>query len=172
MWKDITNRKGETQWEINENGEVRSKDIYKICSDGHTYHFKSRPLKIQTLPNGYKYVRLGSKDKSLHYVHRLVWKAFNGEIPEGYEIDHKDRDKNNNSLSNLRCVDKKTQQMNRVTCYKPCINKRENGKYQIAFSMFGKYIFKTFDEYNDALEEYNKLYTERINRYKECGYIL
>lgn len=172
MWKDICNNIGECQWEINEEGFVRSKDVTKVCADGHTYHFKSRPIKIQTTQTGYKYVRLGSKDKSLHYIHRLVWKSFNGEIPDGYEIDHKDRNKANNKLSNLRAVNKKAQQMNRITKYKPCINKRTNGRFQIAFSMFGKYIYKTFENYNDALVEYDKLYNERINRYKECGYIL
>lgn len=172
MWKDICNNKGEYQWEINEEGSVRSKDIIKVCGDGNTYHFKSRPLKIQTTPKGYKYVRLGSKDKSIHYIHRLLYKAFIGDIPEGMEIDHKDRDPSNNSLDNLRAVDKKTQQMNRITKYKPCINKRDNGKFQIAFSMFGKYIVKTFETYDDALVEYDKLYNERINEYKKCGYIL
>lgn len=38
------------------------------------------------------------------YVHRLVWEAFNGAIPDGYEIDHIDENKANNSLANLRLV--------------------------------------------------------------------
>ncbi|TDN64266.1 HNH endonuclease [Scandinavium goeteborgense] len=38
------------------------------------------------------------------YVHRLVWEAFNGAIPEGYEIDHVDENKGNNSLGNLRLM--------------------------------------------------------------------
>lgn len=35
------------------------------------------------------------------YIHRLVWTAFNGPVPEGYEIDHLDEDKANNMLCNL-----------------------------------------------------------------------
>lgn len=37
-------------------------------------------------------------------MHRLVWEAFNGAIPEGYEIDHVDENKGNNSLGNLRLM--------------------------------------------------------------------
>ena len=32
---------------------------------------------------------------------RSVWKFFNGEIPEGYEIHHQDDDKYNDNISNL-----------------------------------------------------------------------
>lgn len=35
------------------------------------------------------------------YHHRVVWFYFNGEIPKGYEINHKDENKSNNSLGNL-----------------------------------------------------------------------
>jgi hypothetical protein len=32
----------------------------------------------------------------------MIWEAFNGPIPDGMEIDHKDRNPSNNKLSNLR----------------------------------------------------------------------
>lgn len=34
-------------------------------------------------------------------VHRVVWEAFNGTIPKGVIINHKDEDKANNNLDNL-----------------------------------------------------------------------
>ena len=37
-------------------------------------------------------------------MHRVVWNYFNGEIPEGYQIHHKDLDKNNNDISNLQLL--------------------------------------------------------------------
>lgn len=37
-------------------------------------------------------------------VHRAVWEAFNGPIPEGLDIDHIDGDPSNNSLSNLQAI--------------------------------------------------------------------
>lgn len=37
-------------------------------------------------------------------IHRYVWKFYNGEIPEGYHIHHKDHDKSNNDISNLELL--------------------------------------------------------------------
>lgn len=41
-----------------------------------------------------------------HKVHRVVWMIHNGEIPDGYEIDHINHDKLDNRIENLRCVTK------------------------------------------------------------------
>lgn len=37
-------------------------------------------------------------------VHRAVWMAFHGSVPEGLQINHKDGDKFNSSLENLEVV--------------------------------------------------------------------
>lgn len=37
-------------------------------------------------------------------LHRVVWQHFNGEIPDGYHIHHKDHDKSNNKPENLELV--------------------------------------------------------------------
>lgn len=37
-------------------------------------------------------------------LHRVVWEAYNGEIPEGYHVHHIDEDRRNNSISNLSLV--------------------------------------------------------------------
>jgi hypothetical protein len=42
--------------------------------------------------------------KTTVHLHREVWRYHNGVIPEGFVIDHKDRDRNNNDISNLRLV--------------------------------------------------------------------
>ncbi len=39
-------------------------------------------------------------------IHRCIWETFKGTIPEGYEIDHLDSNKQNNKLVNLECVTK------------------------------------------------------------------
>ena len=50
--------------------------------------------------NSLGYDALSSNYKS-YYVHRLVFEAFVGEIPKGYEVHHRDENKLNNNLSNL-----------------------------------------------------------------------
>ena len=49
------------------------------------------------------------------YRHRVIWYYFNGEIPNGYELDHINGDKTDNSLSNLRCVTRKENVNNPIT---------------------------------------------------------
>jgi len=59
--------------------------------------------------NGLKFTR---DDKTGYYLnstirkrlHRYVWEYYNGEIPPGYHIHHKDGDKSNNDISNLILV--------------------------------------------------------------------
>ena len=43
------------------------------------------------------------KHKS-EYIHRFIWQAFNGPIPNGFEIDHIDNNPANNRLYNLRLL--------------------------------------------------------------------
>lgn len=40
-------------------------------------------------------------------LHRVVWEYYKGKIPKGYEIHHKDKNKDNNSINNLQLVSKK-----------------------------------------------------------------
>lgn len=40
-------------------------------------------------------------------LHRVVWEYFNGSIPTGYDIHHKDHNKKNNDIENLTCVSRK-----------------------------------------------------------------
>ena len=39
-----------------------------------------------------------------YYVHRLVYEAFNGPIPEGMHVNHKNEDKTDNKLDNLNLL--------------------------------------------------------------------
>ena len=56
-----------------------------------------------------------TKHCNLMLKHRLVWETFNGEIPDGFEIDHIDTNKENNDLKNLRLVTKKENMNNPLT---------------------------------------------------------
>lgn len=51
-------------------------------------------------------------------VHRLVYETFVGEIPQGYEIDHIEGNKEDNRLEMLRCVTHEENMKNPVTLQK------------------------------------------------------
>ena len=59
--------------------------------------------------NGLKFTR---DDKTGYYlnstnrlrIHRAVWEYFNGPIPDGFHVHHKDGDKSNNSIENLELM--------------------------------------------------------------------
>jgi len=74
----------------------------------------SRAVKDQavgTLIDGYYRVKLNGKTLA---VHRVIWEILNGEIPEGLEIDHKDRVRSNNKIGNLRLATKETNSRNKT----------------------------------------------------------
>lgn len=57
--------------------------------------------------NGYKEVSLNfglNRNGTSKYVHRLVAETFLGQIPKGFNVNHKDGNKSNNRLSNLEIV--------------------------------------------------------------------
>ena len=93
-------------YEINENGtifrNVKSKKQSKIVLDFH--HSKT----------GYYFVWVCMKKKVRRVpIARAVAECWLGEKPEGYEIDHADRNSHNNDYRNLRYVTKSEQMKNR-----------------------------------------------------------
>jgi len=57
--------------------------------------FKGKLFNI----DGHGYFRCGRKR-----VHRIIWEHYNGSIPKGFDIHHKDGNKFNNDISNLECI--------------------------------------------------------------------
>jgi len=63
--------------------------------------------------SGYRYFQLQRNKKRLNYLfHHLVMEHFVGPRPEGLVIDHIDRDRLNNIVSNLRYVTQKENMFN------------------------------------------------------------
>lgn len=60
-------------------------------------------LKFYKQTYGYYVNR--TKDRTL-LAHRWVWENYNGSIPEGMDIHHKDADKSNNDISNLEMLNR------------------------------------------------------------------
>lgn len=98
MWKDINGYEG--IYQINEDGQVKS--ISRIKG---AIKCKEKILKYDNSSAGYKRVILSKNDiKQRFLVHRLVYKTFIGELPEGFCINHVDHDKSNNNIANLEIV--------------------------------------------------------------------
>lgn len=80
------------------------REYYKVSTTGHVYSLIKNRLLMGSYNSKiypYKYYFLNGR---WYFIHRLVYITFKGEIPEGYEINHIDHNKNNNRLSNLEVV--------------------------------------------------------------------
>ena len=98
-WKDIPEYEG--LYQASNLGRVKS--IKRIDALGR--RLKGKILKLQINRTGYYIVALSKNSIVKKYqVHRLVYEAFNGQIPEGYEINHLDERPVNNRLENLNLV--------------------------------------------------------------------
>lgn len=88
--------------------------------------------------------------------HRVVFIMFNGEITSGIEIDHIDRNKNNNKIENLRQAKKCENQRNRktnsnsISGIKGVYLRPETGKYRAKIKKDGQLFSKQFDNIEDA----------------------
>lgn len=82
--------------------------------------------------NGVTYYLCGNyyqhKGKRLH---RAVWEAYNGEIPEGYHIHHIDEDRHNNQIENLALMPG----LDHMRHHAQEESRRENGKKAIILAV-------------------------------------
>ena len=86
--------------------------IYGISNKGDVFSYSSlKRLKPFKMPNGYLQVTLYSqgelKTKTKVYVHRLVAEAFIENPNNLSEVNHKDENKENNSVDNLEWITRK-----------------------------------------------------------------
>lgn len=92
MYKPVV---GFELYEINECGDIRNKQ-------------RNKPLKSHVNHQGYLQVLL-RKDGKHHCcrVNRLVYEAFIGKVPAGFQVNHINEDKTDNRLSNLNLMSPK-----------------------------------------------------------------
>ncbi len=78
---------------------------FSASADGQIYRVSSGEAQIVPPQTHRGYLRLDLRVAGCRVtprVHRLVWEAWRGPIPDGKQIDHIDGDRANNALANLR----------------------------------------------------------------------
>ena len=136
---------------------------YQVSNFGAVRSDKSGdwlPMKPNVGKKGYCRVNLsnGRKDHKSYAIHRLVYEAFVGVIPEGMEIDHINAVRDDNRLENLRVVTHKENTNNPITLKRrsECAKGERN-------PMFGR---KHTDEAKRAISQKNtgRHHTEESKR--------
>jgi hypothetical protein len=92
---------------IEEYGEIAQfrKSPYYATKDGRIINISKRiEIRLEKSGRYLKFLGHYNLNRKHFLVHRAVWEAFNGEIPEGYDIDHIDGNPHNNSLDNLQVI--------------------------------------------------------------------
>lgn len=98
-WKEIPDTHG--RYFVSNKGRIKS--VVYVHNNGRNSHYKETIRKICRYVNGYCFVSL-SVDGVItqQSIHRLVMGTFCGFSK--LEVNHKDGDKNNNSLENLEYI--------------------------------------------------------------------
>lgn len=100
IWKPIEGF--EEFYEVSSLGRVKALDRCVSTKDGKVFHLKEMILKPNKNANGYMGVKLYKNGKGKMFrVNRLVANSFIPNPNNYQEVNHKDEDKNNNSVYNL-----------------------------------------------------------------------
>ncbi len=162
VWCDI---KGWSNfYKISNFGNVKSIERTIIRSNGKKYHCKERLLKAVPNSNGYLMVFLNKEGYRKGYkVHKLVYNYF-GSLSHlsNMMIDHKDTNKTNNNIENLRLVTRSQNKMNSN------INKNKKVKYKGVSIFRDKYLVqitkngtKFFLGYYNSPKEAARVYDQK-----------
>ena len=101
---------GNREYSVSDSGEITRLPFEFRIHNGAIAIKKSIILKPTKTEHGYMRVCLAAGHM---FVHRIVWYAFNGEVPEGIDIDHINGERSDNRIENLRLATRKENALNR-----------------------------------------------------------
>jgi len=122
-----------------------------------TKYGKHKVLKQSINSKGYKQVVISdvNKIKKACVVHRLIAQAYLKDFSEDLQVDHKDRNKLNNDISNLRMVSDKENKENK-DC-KGCYLEKTSNLWRARIRKNKKTMdLGSFDTEEEATEAYLK----------------
>lgn len=102
IWKDIKGFEG--LYQVSNLGRVKSLKRFRKGKDGSLVTVKEKILKPLITKGYYQVLLCKQAIKKKYLVHRLVWSAFNGSIPEGLQVNHINEIKSDNRLENLNLM--------------------------------------------------------------------
>lgn len=106
IWRPVVGYEG--LYDVSNLGRVRSLNYHRSG--------RCQVLKLERNNKGYLIISLSKNGKIKRFmVHRLVYEAFVGPIPERYELDHINTVRDDARLENLRCVTPKENCNNKLT---------------------------------------------------------
>lgn len=102
------NYKGHERTQFQKGMKSWNKGMKGLQIGGVETQFKKGQTPHNTKPIGYRSLRDGylveKMEKGFEFVHVLLWKQHNGEIPKGMFVVFKDRNKNNITIDNLEII--------------------------------------------------------------------
>ena len=117
---------------------------------GQFTRIKGSKKKCGYVNNGYLTIEVQGVP---YRAHRIAWFLSYGEDPE-YIVDHFDRDRLNNKLSNLRIA---SDSMNRANSQFTGVQQRKSGRWRARIQIGSKRkTIGTFDTYQEAREAYRQ----------------
>lgn len=130
IWKDIQGYEG--LYQVSNLGRVRSLDRKVQHPKGGKRFSKGQIIKPGATPKGYLFVQLSSGSEiCTKRVNRLVAEAFIPNPKNLPVVNHKDKDRANNSVANLEwCT---VEYNNRYSCTKAVLQFDRNGKFIAAW---------------------------------------